>query len=504
MDQSASFARHFARLLWLLLHEVSNVVEQKMSLRALVIVSKSGPVALVVREGQLFANDVVVPAPLTGVHEVQSQMEAHSIERIDVGATSSAADLLGLARILAGQAAKGDGGTQARQKLAALGPCDITFVTVPARAEEPTLVVSAKPEPAPAPAPAPSQRAAEDAAALVAHLVASDVTRLTPEELFARLDRTPSAEATARTLDDLVALAEHAARVAKAPMVAAIFHEIVLREKRLPDGEGKRAMGAIVKRLVKPALLRAVATLIPKRPEKKQHYFEILERAGEDGADALVDQITQATTTTDRKQLFEVFEELPDAIPALVRMLGDSRWFVVRNAAELLGELGAKQAEGALIQLLQHTDDRVRRAATNALMKIGTPDALKGIYEAVNDASPEVRMQAAAAIATRRDARTSNTLIRAIEDEQDADVQMALIAALGRVGTPDAIQKLVKMAEPEGRLFRKKDTSLRVAAVQALGEARTPAALNALRDLADDKDREVRETASRALAQVRT
>jgi HEAT repeat protein len=111
-------------------------------------------------------------------------------------------------------------------------------------------------------------------------------------------------------------------------------------------------------------------------------------------------------------------------------------------------------------------------------------------------------MQAAAAISTRKDAKSSTTLIRAIEDEEDNDVQLAMIAALGKVATPEAVQKLVKMAEPEGRLFRKKATNLRVAAIQALGEAKTPAALNALRGLADDKEREVRDTAARALAHV--
>jgi len=250
----------------------------------------------------------------------------------------------------------------------------------------------------------------------------------------------------------------------------------------------------------KPALLRAVATLIPKKPERKQQYFEVLERTGDEGADALIEQITQAQTSDDRKTLFEVLVELPNAVPALVRMLGDSRWFVVRNAADLLGEMVATRAEEALVGLLRHTDDRVRRSATNALLRLGTPNAFKGIYDAVSDTSPEVRMQAASAIATRKDGRTSATLIRAIEDEADADVQMAMIAALGRVATPEAVQKLVKMAEPEGRLFRKKATNIRVAAVQALGDARTTVALTALKELVGDKEKDVRETATRALA----
>ena len=59
-------------------------------------------------------------------------------------------------------------------------------------------------------------------------------------------------------------------------------------------------------------------------------------------------------------------------------------------------------------------------------------------------------------IATRKDVKTTHTLIRAIEDEHDGDVQLAMIAALGRIATPDAVQKLVKMAEPEGRRYQRR------------------------------------------------
>ena len=209
--------------------------------------------------------------------------------------------------------------------------------------------------------------------------------------------------------------------MAKPAVVGAIFHEIVDRDARLPDGEIKRAFVMAIRRLSKPALLRAVASMIPKKPERRQHYYEVLARTGEEGADALIEQITQAPTANDRGMLMEVLTVLDDAVPALVRMLGDSRWFVVRNAADLLGEMQAANAEEALIALLRHEDDRVRRSATNALMKLGTTAALRAIYDAVNDSSPEVRMQVASAIANRKDSKTSNTLIRAIDEESDAD-----------------------------------------------------------------------------------
>lgn len=506
MDYSATFARHFARLVSLLMHEVGNVDEQKVSLRALVAVSKTGDVTLVGQDWQLLVNDEPVPGALTGVQDVAAQMAAHSLRQIRIGAGCAAADLLGVARIVAARPTPGDGGGQVTQKLAALGAKLVTFVTVApvpvATAVEAPSVPAVAEDAAENADAAATTRTAQDAAALLTQLSGGDVSKLTPGELFQSLDAATNGDGATKVLDDMISLAEHFMRVGKPATVADIFHGIVARDAKLADGEIKRAFVISIRRMSKPALLRAVATLIPKRPERKQFCYEVLARTGEDGADAVIEQVGQAQTTEDRKALLDVLGQLESAVPALVRMLGDSRWFVARNAADLLGEMVATDAEDALVAMLRHSDDRVRRSATNALLRLGTPNALKSIYDAVSDVSPEVRMQAAAAISTRKDAKSSTTLIRAIEDEHDNDVQLAMIAALGKVATPEAVQKLVKMAEPEGRLFRKKTTGLRVAAVQALGEAKTPAALTALKGLADDKEREVRDTASRALAHI--
>lgn len=512
MDHSATFARHFARLVSLLLHDAGNIDEQKVSLRALVTLSKNGPVSLAADERGLLANDQQVAAALTGVHDVATQLMAHSIPRVDFGAGAKAADLLGVARILASRATPGDGGAYATRKLTALNPKKITFVppappapSTARAAEAPTAPSSLSDAPTLlVPIDEGGARSARQAAALLAELGGvQDVSKLAPDDLLAALDATTDGDGATRVLDDLVVLAEHCVRTGKPVEVTRIFHGVVVRDAAVKgDAERKRAHVLAIRRLSKPAILRAVASLILKRPEGKQSYYEVLERAGEEGADAVIEQIGQASGADDRGALIDVCRELSDAVPALRRMLGDSRWFVVRNAADLLGELAAGAAESDLLGLLRHGDDRVRRAATNALLRLGTPQAIKGIYDAVGDTSPQVRMHATAAIATRRDHRTSTTLIRAIEDETDVDVQLAMIAALGKVATTDAVQKLIKMAEPEGRLFRKKATNFRMAAVQALGDAKTPAALTALKALAGDKEREIRDTASRALAQA--
>lgn len=324
----------------------------------------------------------------------------------------------------------------------------------------------------------------------------------TPTALFARLRATTDVGETTRALDDLVSIAENSAREGKLTVVGDIFHTVVQREHDVRDPDLKRAYAVAIRRMSKPTLLRAVANLLPRQRDREDERVAVLARTGEDGADALIDQLTQAQTTDDRRVFFEVLKRLKAGVPSLVNMLGDARWFVARNAADLLGELRSFEAESALVGLLHHNDDRVRRSATNALMRLSTDGAVHAVYQAIRDPAPQVRIQAAAAVSTRADPQTAATLIRAVDEEHDAEVQLAMLAALGKVGTKDAVERLVRAAEPERGLFKKKTTAIRVGAVQALGDARTPAALAALKALSNDKDKEVRDAVDRVAREV--
>jgi HEAT repeat protein len=321
-------------------------------------------------------------------------------------------------------------------------------------------------------------------------------------ELLAQLDQNTSAGVLTRVLDDLVVIAEGAARDGKAVLVADILCRITRREPAIHEFEAKRAFVMALRRAAKPALLRAVTQQIPHAGDRREEYLAVLARAAEDGADALIEQIAAVSGQSDRRAYFDALVQLQAGVPTLVHMLGDARWFVARNAAELLGEMQAKEAEPKLTELLRHDDDRVRRAATGALMRLGTSRAMQAIQDALKDGAPAMRMQAAAALLTRKDLKTAATLVRALEDAKDDEVQAAFLLALGKLATPDAVQRLIKAAEAEKGLFKKKSTAFRVAAVQGLAEARTPDAIDTLKGLQGDKDDDVKSAVTFALLRI--
>jgi HEAT repeat protein len=182
-------------------------------------------------------------------------------------------------------------------------------------------------------------------------------------------------------------------------------------------------------------------------------------------------------------------------------MLGDPGWFVARTAAVLLGELGTPAAEQPLSELLHHDDERVRHAATIALMRLGTARSMPAIEQALRDGAPQIRLQAAAILAEHRADASAAPLIGALDVERDDEVKAAFYQALARFGTAEAVEKLIVAAQPERGIFRRKSVALRIAAIRALAAAGTPAALDALVALQADREKDVQQAAVDGLAE---
>src|SRR5688572_5552768 len=82
MDYSVTFARHFSRLVWLLLNQAESIDEQKAALRAVVTVSREGAVALSIVDWRLVVNGAPLPDALTGVQDVTAQLIGHAVREL--------------------------------------------------------------------------------------------------------------------------------------------------------------------------------------------------------------------------------------------------------------------------------------------------------------------------------------------------------------------------------------------------------------------------------------
>src|SRR6266481_2517880 len=369
------------------------------------------------------------------------------------------------------------------------------------RAPEPPPAL-APPPPAPDP-PAVAKREAAHAPASRATPAATVPLPPGAADVLAELERNSTAPNVGDLLAALIDNAAAATKLGRFEQVLGVIVGVIRVEEKVPETSGvRRQYGIAMRRFYTTHVLEGLSRLLAA-PKHRAAAVTALQRGGAAGVEVLMDVLAAAPTVGERRAVFDALKHMTEGTDQLVHMLDHSEWFVVRNVAELIGELGMEDAVPALGKRLDHADERVRKAVGLALAKIGTRGAAEPLRRALRDRSQEVRMQVAVGIGGRKSSALAMPLVVAMEEEKDEAVVRELLLALGRIGSSDAVQALIKWAQPTGRFFGRKPSELRVAAVEALRLAATPAALGTLEGLSDDGDRAVREAASRAVTELK-
>ena len=493
---SPSVALHFARLVWLLVHDASRVDEQKFAIRALLASGKGKATRLTLEEWRVVADGSVLPANDRDLQTLAAQMIGHAVTELRLSETVIASHVLAVARALAGEPRPGSGG---RAVLDALRRLDTPTIAAIIDAVAPALEAPRPPTPVASTAQRPPMRAS---GSYLAFAAVPAPTKSVPE-LLEELASVSNPEEATLHLDGIVSLLNRAADEGNGHLLADALCALAAGEEARTGVPVKRAFTMALRGLRKPRIIMMIARVLASRPANMEQLLGLLGRWGQDATDGLIEELKVAETVSERRTLFDALVKLRVATPSLLHMLKDKRWFVLRNAAELLGELPTPEAEAPLAKLLNHEDERVRRAAAVSLGKIATGNAFAALRTALRDESSEVRLVAATALGAWKRSTSSQSLVVALEGEANPDVQLQIIATLGKVGTPDAVERLTGLAEPGGTLFKRKAPGVRLAAVEALGEAGTPAAIEALKALRDDKDAEVRDAAQRHVKSIR-
>jgi hypothetical protein len=330
------------------------------------------------------------------------------------------------------------------------------------------------------------------------HFVTTEMRALNPlDDLIARLSQAKGERAVSELLNHVIAAGEAAGRRGDWGEVVRTAHALVQLEATTGQELPGRTYGIALRRLLPRSALEQVGKLAALG-NLRTEATAVLRRMGADGTEVLLLALTNSEDVGERRGYFSALKEMQEGGELIVHMLSHDQWYVVRNVADLCGEIRLEKALPALTRQVSHDDERVRRAVAGALAKIGGAGAVEPLRRLLRDPAPTVRLQLAQDLDGRRNRSLAMSLAVAAEEESKADVQREMLLALGRVGSPEAIQALQKMAEPGGRLFRRKPLATRLAAVEGLGLA-GPSAANALKELLSDGDREFRAKVEGAL-----
>ena len=222
---------------------------------------------------------------------------------------------------------------------------------------------------------------------------------------------------------------------------------------------------------------------------------DVLRRLGSDATEILMDLLIETEAIAERRGYFKALTRMEEGTDIIIHHLDHPQWYVVRNAAELCGEMRLAASVPRLSKQANHPDERVRKSVAIALGRIATPDSLEPLSRMLKDGSAQVRLQVLVNLDGGKGRPLAMPLAAMLQTEEHPDVLREVLRVLGRIGTPDALLALRRVAQGEVRRFGKR---IRLQAIESLG-AVGPSGAQILRSLAGDADSEIGTAAARAL-----
>jgi len=226
-------------------------------------------------------------------------------------------------------------------------------------------------------------------------------------------------------------------------------------------------------------------------PAFHRHLFNML---GDRTINAALDTIARTEAMGAYRPLLElIMENGEKAVPLLMGRLGENEDPVlVRKAVYLLGELKDRRAIESIRLMLSHSEDKVRREAIKALVNYNSKEASRVLITYLHsERSQQVRMLVIQALGASRDLAAVAPLIKLLEStplrEDTVELLEAVINALGKIGSREALPVVIKTLKRKSLFNRSLNYRLRVAAAGSLANLGGENAKQALARYANPK-----------------
>lgn len=156
----------------------------------------------------------------------------------------------------------------------------------------------------------------------------------------------------------------------------------------------------------------------------------------------------------------------------LAALADDQRWFVLRNAAILLGGTRSPDAVPPLQSLLRRSDPRVLRHVVSALAGIDDPSASRALQTALRAATGENRIAVVQALVAEKDVRVVPMLSRMLAESdpfgEDHQVVLDALDAARQFADERAVSAIAVVMQRRKLFSGKKARAFKTSAVEAL------------------------------------
>lgn len=312
----------------------------------------------------------------------------------------------------------------------------------------------------------------------------------------------------AALLDELVPLARLCQNPAgRLRLLEALALLCQLSADRSAGLSRREAAWNALKQLSQPELIDFLIDFLCDREIAGRHRELLLRILGflrQSALERLMERLAEEKVAARRKILSNALARQGSrAVPLLATYLQDERWYVVRNAVNILGEIRDPAATRHLHRLLHHEDTRVCRETIRALTRIGGPGAARILLDIIDDDDEEISRQAILSLGVIGDESAVPGLLKIVRKGdffcKQSGRKKEAIRALGEIGSPEALPALTTILKTRRFFKRREQNELRAAAAQAIGEIGDPHSVPLLEQAARDRSLEVARQAATAL-----
>ena len=287
-------------------------------------------------------------------------------------------------------------------------------------------------------------------------------------------------------LNALVNIAQTVARYEEFDVVEVVGSAIQKLAAASPEKHDKCCVPSLASLMSVHVVERVLELFLQKRDDAAwvRTASVLLKLSGSMGIGKAFYVLEEEQNTANRLALIRLIGRLgPAALDEARKSLKDERWFVVRNACKLLGELKDPELATHLGPLLGHSDSRVQKAALDAIRSSRDPKRGAVLADSVPFLHPQLRDEVLNELQFLRDPATVSILDRLIFLDHKGGLQVRCAQVLAAISGSEAQRALLHVLSSPNL-----DASARRIALRALSQDKSGEIRDAIRQYAESAD----------------
>ena len=194
----------------------------------------------------------------------------------------------------------------------------------------------------------------------------------------------------------------------------------------------------------------------------------VLSAAGPAGISLAIAKLGSTDNLAVRKELSSLLVGLGgSAVPVILTMMQDTRWYIVRNLCAILGDIGRPEAVPDLLGCLKHTDIRVCKESIRSLSKIGGREAESAVIAVLHGNNSALYSQVIVSLGGMKSRRALTELMYIVCSRdmllKNLALKLEALGAIAMIGDRQAVPILTKILASRHILARSRWDQLKIA-----------------------------------------